>query len=255
VVPHIDAERKLRAISAELRGPARVLVVGDATIARLMRLALNHGDYFVRIATTASEGERVKHEWNPHLLVVDIDLDEGGAIALVGHRRQSGRRMPAIALTQRGDMRTKLAAFDQGADDFVTMPFSPEELVARVLAVMRRTYAERVPFFPTIRIGDVEIDILHQRICVGQSRLRLSAIEQSLLYLLASNPGEVMTREMILDTVWGSDYVAESNVVDRHVRNLRIKLKHSYRAPRYIATVPGKGYRFLLAPTAQPATA
>ena len=230
---------------SHIRGPARVLVVGDPLLAGLIQLALNHGVYIVRIATTIAAGETLKKTWNPHLVVVDIDLDGGRAIGLVGQRRQSGARMPSIAVTERGDMQTKLAAFDRGADDFLTAPFSPEELVARVIAVMRRTYGERIPFIPTIKIADVEIDILNQRVKVGSSTLHLTAIEQSLLYLLASNPGEVLTREMILDTVWGADYVAESNIVDRHVRNLRIKMHDSYRTPKYIATVSGKGYRFL----------
>jgi two-component system KDP operon response regulator KdpE len=247
VISDIAQERKLRAIGSRLRGPAHVLIVADPMTARLIRLALGHGAYTCRIAMTAADGERVKQEWNPHLVVLDIDLDDGRALDLIGNRRRDGRRMPVIAVTRRGDMRTKLSAFDRGADDFVTMPFSPEELVARVLAVMRRAYGDRIPFFPTIRVGDVEIDILHQRVRVGESRLSLTSIEQTLLYLLASNAGDVVTREMILDAVWGSDYMAESNVVDRHVRNLRIKLNDSYRSPRYIGTVPRKGYRFLLA--------
>lgn len=229
-----------------LRGPARVLVVGGEPVARLMKLALNHGRYVVRIATNTVDGEALKKTWNPHLVVLDIDLDRGEASGLIAGQRSSGARMPTIAITRRGDMKTKLAAFERGADDFLTAPFSPEELVARVLAVMRRAYGERIPFFPTLKIGDVVIDLLHQRIRVGASRLHLTSIEQSLLYLLASNRGRVISREVILDTVWGSDYMADSNIVDRHVRNLRLKLKDSYRTPRYIGTVSGRGYRFLL---------
>jgi len=79
----------------------------------------------------------------------------------------------------------------------------------------------------------------------GAVKLNLTAIEQALLYLLASNPGKTLDRETILDALWGADYVAESNLVDRHIRNLRVKLKDSWRRPRYIETLPGKGYRFL----------
>ena len=135
-----------------------------------------------------------------------------------------------------------------GADDILTVPFFPEELVARILAVMRRTYRTDISFTPTIRLGDLEIDILNRRVRAGTSDLHLTAMEQSLLYLLAANAGRVLSRDEILDVVWGSDYVADSNVVDRHVRNLRIKLQNGWREPRYIATVPGAGYRFL--PTA-----
>jgi DNA-binding response OmpR family regulator len=98
-----------------------------------------------------------------------------------------------------------------------------------------------------IRIGELEIDILLRRARVDGRDLRLTPLELSLLYLLAANAGRVMTRDEILDHVWGDDYAAGSNVVDRHVRNLRAKLRDDWRRPRYIVTVPGKGYRFILA--------
>jgi len=98
---------------------------------------------------------------------------------------------------------------------------------------------------PTITIGEIEIDILSREVRTGTSIVHLSGIEQSLLYLLASRGGRVLTRDEILDAIWGTDFVAESNIVDRHVRTLRIKLQNDYRHPRFIATVPGAGYRFI----------
>src|SRR5207245_5273507 len=130
----------------------------------------------------------------------------------------------------------------------LTVPFPPEELVARILAVMRRTYREAAVFAPVLRLGDLEIDILNRRVRAGETELHLTSLEQSLLYLLAANAGRLLTRDEILDHLWGVDYVAESNVVDRHIRNLRIKLQNHSRRPRYIATVPGRGYGFV--PTA-----
>ena len=91
----------------------------------------------------------------------------------------------------------------------------------------------------------MEIDILTREVRAGKSIIRLSGIEQSLLYLLASRAGQVVSRDDILDAVWGTDFVAESNIVDRHIRSLRIKLQNDYRHPRFIATVPGEGYRFI----------
>src|SRR5205823_14755849 len=126
------------------------------------------------------------------------------------------------------------AAFERGVDDILAVPFSPEELVARVLAVLRRTYREAVAFAPVLRLGELEIDILNRRVRVGGHELHLTALEQSLLYLLAANAGRLVTREEILDALWGTDYVAESNVVDRHVRKLRAKLQNDWRLPRYV---------------------
>jgi two-component system, OmpR family, alkaline phosphatase synthesis response regulator PhoP len=99
---------------------------------------------------------------------------------------------------------------------------------------------------PVIRFGELEISLLHRRVRVDDHDLHLTPLELSLLYLLAANAGRVLTRDEILDLVWGGDYLAGSNVVDRHVRNLRAKLQDDWRRPRYIATIPGKGYQFML---------
>jgi len=101
-------------------------------------------------------------------------------------------------------------------------------------------------FTRVIRFGELEIDILHRRVRIDGQDLHLTPLELSLLYLLAANPGRVMSRDEILDHLWGGDYAAESNVVDRQIRTLRAKLQDDWRRPRYIATVTGKGYRFVL---------
>lgn len=101
-------------------------------------------------------------------------------------------------------------------------------------------------FTPVIRVGELEIDIVHRWVRVDGYDLHLTPLELSLLCLLAANAGQVLTRDEILDSVWGSDYAAESNLVDHHVRNLRAKLQDDWRRPRYVATVPGKGYCFVL---------
>ena len=98
---------------------------------------------------------------------------------------------------------------------------------------------------PRLRVGDLEIDVLNRKVLAGDHELHLTSLEQSLLYLLAANAGRVVTREEILDTLWGVDYVAESNVVDRQIRNLRARLQNDWKSPRFIATIPGRGYRFL----------
>src|SRR5215212_2100025 len=108
------------------------------------------------------------------------------------------------------------------------------------------SHGEEVMFTPVIRFGELEIDILHRRVRVDGHDLHLAPLELSLLYLLAANSGRVLTRDEILDRLWGDDYAAESNVVDRQIRKLRAKLQDDWRRPRYIATVPGKGYRFVL---------
>jgi DNA-binding response OmpR family regulator len=227
-----------------LAGHARVLVVIDQPLANLVALTLNHGKYETRIAQTAESARAELAGWQPHLLLVDLDADDTDELELIGQRVEN-RRVPTIAFSARGDLKTKLAAFNRGADDIITVPFVPEELVARTLALMRRSYGDSVAFIPVIKVAGLEIDLLNQQVRIGNRRPVLTSIEQALLYLLASNPGQTLGREEILDALWGADYVAGSNVVDRHVRNLRLKLKDDWRNPRFIGTVTGKGYRFL----------
>jgi DNA-binding response OmpR family regulator len=121
-----------------------------------------------------------------------------------------------------------------------------------VVTVLRRSYSDAVTFTPVIHLGELAIDILNRTVRVGNTELHLTSLEQSLLYLLAANAGRVVTREEILDTLWGTDYVAESNVVDR---NLRVRLQNDWKRPRFIVTIPGRGYRFMPTFTANPEAA
>jgi DNA-binding response OmpR family regulator len=232
-----------------------ILVVDQPVLAGVIQLALAHGPYMTQVATTTAAATAVLRSWQPHLAVIDMDLVNGTLLDRLGAEEPSPRPMPMIALTRRGDLATKLTAFDQGVDDILTVPFSPEEFVARTLALMRRTYRTEFPFKPVLRLGELEIDILNRTVRVEGHDLQLTALDQGLLYLLAANAGRVMTRDEILDHLWGVDFVAESNVVDRHVRNLRAKLQNNWRRPRYIATVPGHGYRFVPSTASEEASA
>ena len=226
---------------------ARVLMLMDVPlIGETIKLTLNHGVYVTRETTRPEAAIAMIDTWRPHLAVIDMDIaDEQLMNRLASVGPDTGIRTAILALTRRGDLATKLAAFEHGVDDIMTVPFSPEELLARVTAIMRRTYGDPVPIEPVLRLGEIEIDILHRSVRAGTSELHLSGLEQSLLYLFAANSGKLVSRDQILDALWGIDYVAESNVVDRHVRNLRVKLQNDWRKPRFIETVPGKGYRFL----------
>ena len=226
--------------------PARVLVmVEQPLIAEVIKLTLNHGVYVTREVGDVPTASDALVEWQPHLAVIDMDIGDH-LVRRMAHAGEGGAtRIPVLALTRRGDLETKLAAFDQGVDDIMTVPFSPEELLARVLVITRRVLGQAFPLNPVIRLGEIEIDILHRIVRAGTSEVHLTGLEQSLLYLLAANAGRVVPRDEILDALWGVDYAAESNVIDRHIRNLRAKLQNDWRKPRFIATVPGQGYRFI----------
>ena len=225
--------------------PARALLVTDQPLlAGVVEMALNHGAYTTRVVPSAPEAAAALTEWQPHLALIDMDVNDREIINWLEQTQARAERLPVVALTRRGDLRTKLAAFESGVDDILTVPFSPEELVARTMALMRRAYGAVGVFAPVLKLGELEIDILNRSVVVGGHQLHLTSLEQNLLYLLAANAGRLLTRDEIIDYLWGTDYAAESNIVDRHIRNLRAKLQNDFRRPRYIKTVPGQGYRF-----------
>jgi DNA-binding response OmpR family regulator len=221
-----------------------LLVISDKPLANTIDLTLRHGQYVRRIAGTVDAAKALIADWKPHLLIVDIDTETGSGIQLIDEARSYGP-MGVIALTRRSDLRGKLDAFERGADDYIGIPFVPDDLVARARAVIRRTHGSAGELVPRLRIGDLEIDVLNRKVLAGEHELHLTSLEQALLYLLAANAGSILTREQILDALWGTDFVIESNVVDRHVRALRAKLQNDWHKPRYIETVPGAGYRFV----------
>ena len=238
--PARDLERAVRVL----------LVIEDRALANTVDLTLRHGGYVRRSESTVKTAKVALSDWKPHLLILDIDLESGGGIQLIDEARAGGP-VGVIALTRRSDLRGKLDAFERGADDYIGVPFVPDDLIARARAVIRRTHGNAGELVPRLRIGDLEIDVLNRRVLAGEHELHLTSLEQALLYLLAANAGSVLTREQILDALWGTDFVIESNVVDRHVRALRAKLQNDWHKPRYIETVPGSGYRFVPTPEAK----
>jgi two-component system KDP operon response regulator KdpE len=226
-----------------------LLVLSDRALANTVNLTLGHVGYLRRSEQSVKAAQAALTGWKPHILFLDIDLEAGAGIQLIDDARAGEGHIGIIALTRRSDLRGKLDAFERGADDYIGIPFVPDDLVARARAVMRRTHGNPGQLVPRMRIGDLEIDVLNRKVLAGDHELHLTSLEQALLYLLAANAGSVLTREQILDALWGTDFVIESNVVDRHVRALRAKLQNDWHKPRYIETVAGTGYRFVPAVT------
>jgi len=238
-----------KAESPKDRATRALLVLSDRALANTVDLTLRHVGFVRRSEQSVKAARAALAAWRPHLLVLDIDVEAGAGIQLIDDARSLDGPIGVIALTRRSDLRGKLDAFERGADDYIGIPFVPDDLVARARAVMRRTHGSPGQLVPKMRIGDLEIDVLNRRVLAGDHELHLTSLEQALLYLLAANAGSVLTREQILDALWGTDFVIESNVVDRHVRALRAKLQNDWHKPRYIETVAGAGYRFVPAVT------
>jgi DNA-binding response OmpR family regulator len=178
----------------------------------------------------------------PDLVVLDLGLPQVDGLEVTRSVRE-GSSLPIIMLTARDDELDKLLGLELGADDYVTKPFSPRELVARVRAVLRR--AERPPEAgETIRAGDVTLDVPRMRAEVAGTSVELTPTEFQLLATLAARPGRIFTRAQLLDAVRGVAFETYERAIDSHVKNLRRKLEPDPRRPRYVLTVYGVGYRF-----------
>ena len=218
-------------------------MIEDVELGRAAAMTLRHGGYEIRLTTAVETGREDLERFKPQLILLDVDAAQGRAIELVSESETDGRT-PLIALTRGGDLRRQLEAFDRGADDCIGLPFRPADLAARVHAVLRRAYGKAPPYKP-LRLGQLEIDRVSRDVRSHGTHIHLTSLEQALLYLLASNAGTVVTRERILDAVWGDDFIGDSNIIERHVRSLRSKLQNDWRQPKYIETVTGAGYRFV----------
>jgi DNA-binding response OmpR family regulator len=153
--------------------------------------------------------------------------------------------LSTLVFTRRRETALKLRAFEEGADDILRIPFLVSEIVARLYAVTRRSHGIDVPLDPRLRLDSIEIDLVEDRLHVDdRDPIALTLTESTILYLLAANAGNVVDREDIITSVWDGIVQVESNAVDRHIRDLRIKLGDTWPASKFIETVPGKGYRW-----------
>lgn len=237
---------------ARLLGPPRIAV---HTVDRQLSSLVERAGAEQRAVVSIEANGGTLRSQPPHLAIVD--LQGGRASETIRAYAQDGTRIPVIAVTRSdGELQPRLAAFANGADDVVSLPTDPAELAARIRALLRRTYGERAAYIPSVTVGDLEIDMMEDRVRSDGKDRALTSTEQAILFVLASSPGRVLSREQIRRAVWGAIGAPPSNIVDRHVRSLRSKLGDSWREPRYIATVRQQGYRLLAAsdPGHPPAT-
>lgn len=222
----------------------KILVVDDERkIVTLVRDYLQKAGYEV---ITAEDGEQAVHAFRverPSLVVLDLGLPglDGLEVTRI-IRRESN--VPIIMLTARVDETDKLIGLELGADDYVTKPFSPRELVARVRVVLRRTEGTEPDMEQTIDAGDVRIDISRRLVTVAGNSVALTPTEFDLLATMARDPGRVFSRLQLLESAQGYAYEGYERTIDAHIKNLRQKVEPNPRKPRYILTVYGVGYRF-----------
>jgi two-component system KDP operon response regulator KdpE len=224
---------------------SRILVVDDeAQITRVLRTTLSSHGHAIRSAADGDEALQVMKEWNPDLVITDLGMPNMDGLELCRHIRTKSQ-VPIIVLSVRGQETTKVAALDAGADDFVTKPFSLNELLARVRAALRRasTVTPAAPS-PVIAIGDFRIDLESHSVSLLDRDVRLTPKEFELLVYLARHPGKVITHRALLAAVWGDNSMEQPEYLRVFVGHLRKKIEPEGAQPRYIHTEPWVGYRF-----------
>jgi two-component system KDP operon response regulator KdpE len=226
-----------------VNAPARILVVDDeAPIRRFLRVALEAEGYVVIEAGTAREGLAMAARETPALVVLDLGLPDADGLTVLRDLR-GWSPVPVLILSVRADEGDKVEALDAGAQDYVVKPFGMKEFLARVRGLLRDRSTEAVSSLLTI--GQLRIDAADHSASLDGTALHLTRREFDLLWMLASHHGRLVTQEMILRVIWGPAHAEDSQYLRVYIRQLRQKLGDDAANPRYIATEPGIGYRFL----------
>ena len=221
---------------------ARILIVEDEPdIALGLELDLREEGYDVHVVGDGEEASRRAREPGWDLILLDIMLPRKDGFEVCRALRRAKVRTPVLMLTAKAQEAEKVMGLDTGADDYVTKPFSPRELRARIRALLRRAAPEAEPVH---RFGDCEVDFHRAELRRPAGRTDLTAIELKMVQIFLRNQGRVITREQVIDEVWGRDVFVTDRVVDTHVVKLRRKIEPDPARPRHIVSVRGIGYRF-----------
>jgi len=225
---------------------ARILVVDDEPqLTRVLRTGLKSRGYDVRAAADGLAGFETFNDWHPDLVITDLAMPNVDGLELC-RRLRAVSAVPIIVLSAKGEEKTKVAALDLGADDFVTKPFGIDELLARVRASLRRasTPAPNEATQTTLDSGDFHVDLETREITVHGKSIHLTPKEFDLLVYFIQHSGKVLTHRTLLAAVWGGNYVEQNEYLRVFVGNLRKKIEPDAASPRYILTEPWIGYRF-----------
>lgn len=220
----------------------RILAVDDEeSILKIVEYALVQAGYEVHTAGDARGADFMLSQVKPDLVILDVMLpDESGLD--VARRIRETSNVPIIMLSAKGDEVDRILGLEFGADDYVTKPFSPRELVSRVKAILRRTGAS-AEVHAEIRVGDLEVDDTSRQVRLSGETIHLTSSEYGILMLLARHPGKAFSRQAILAALWDESPVGDERAIDVHIHNMREKIESDPKNPSYLLTVRGFGYR------------
>lgn len=224
----------------------KILVVDDEeNIVELVKFNLENEGYQVITAYDGEEALKKVEEVHPNLIILDLMLPKLDGFDVCRQIRKDSKlsKIPIIMLSAKGEEIDKILGLELGADDYVTKPFSPRELLARVKAILRRAKKKGEKEEEIIALGDIKMDLTKYRVQVDGSEISLTPKEFDLLAILMTHPGQVFSRSYLLDELWGYDYHGDTRTVDVHIRRLRKKISN-YSDEESILTVRGVGYKF-----------
>jgi DNA-binding response OmpR family regulator len=235
-----------------MKGHERILIIEDELpMRRALADCLESEGYRVLTAENGATGlDRAVRE-NPDLILLDVMMPKLDGFAMCGELRRLEKRMPVLMLTAKGMVMDRVHGLDAGADDYLVKPFSTDELLARVRALLRRV-SKPGEAIDTLELDTVRVDFVQQRAWRGKTELHLTAKEFAALRLLAESHGEPVSRQRFLDIVWGYAAFPTTRTVDNHIASLRSKVEKDPDNPRFIKTVHGTGYRLELPQIAKP---
>lgn len=223
----------------------KILIVDDEEhILELIKFNLENSGFKTITASNGQDALKAIREEKPRLVLLDIMLPgmDGYDVCKEIRKDNAISNTPVIMITAKGEELDKILGLELGADDYITKPFSVRELVARVKALLRRTNVTFIDH--TYNFSNISIDFTKHEILKDGDKLDLTLKEFELLEILVKNKGRVMTRDFLLDKIWGYEYIGETRTVDVHIRHLRQKIEDDDKNPKYIETVRGIGYRF-----------
>lgn len=224
----------------------KVLVVDDEVhIVELIKFNLEGNGYSVIEAYDGHKALEIAKKEDIDIVILDLMLPGIDGIEVCRRLRKdpATEKIPIIMLTAKSEETDKVLGLEIGADDYLAKPFSVRELTAKMKAVLRRSVDDKKEESKIIKIDDIQIDIERHEVTKGDTKIELTLKEFELLRILADNRGKVLSRNMLLDEVWGYDYFGETRTVDVHIRHLRKKIEENDKVPKYIETIRGVGYK------------
>lgn len=224
----------------------RILIIEDERdLVAGLKLNLEADGYEVDGAYDGEDGLRKALTGEPDLMILDLMLPGLGGLDVCRELRRNNVRLPILMLTAKGEEVDKIVGLEMGADDYLTKPFSVRELLARIKALLRRTAGDEKSISGLYRFGDVEVDFAHFTVNRGGREFDLTALEVDVLRYLIAHRGEVVSREALLEKVWGYEKFPTTRTIDNHILKLRKKIENDPSRPRHIFSIYGEGYRFM----------